>query len=153
MSDIGSAPPWITTVVTSFFSALGGTAVTAWWARGLLASMDEKHEQKVQTAKKEIKDEHDRLFREAKEEHIRLSREVKEEADTLAHSFGEGLSAIRQKVHEVETWNRDNFVRREDFFEAMKTIHRSLENLSSELKMSMTEVRSKMERLLVGGGK
>lgn len=153
MSDIGSAPSWVTTVATSVLSAVLGAAGAAWRARGLLADIDDKHDKKVADAKKEIKDEHDRLFREAKEEHIRLSREVKEEADTLAHSFGEGLSAIRQKVHEVETWNRDNFVRREDFFEAMKTIHRSLENLSSELKMSMTEVRSKMERLLVGGGK
>lgn len=57
----------------------------------------------------------------------RLDREALERAETLRHEFGETGAALRNKIHEVETWNRDTFVRRESFDAAITRIEKSME--------------------------
>src|SRR5258705_13277125 len=62
-----------------------------------------------------------------------LQRDVRKlEAETVeAHrrEVGETVSAIRQKIHDVETWNRDTFVRKETFEQVIGRIEKSLDKL------------------------
>lgn len=57
--------------------------------------------------------------------------------DDMGRSFGEGLSAIRQKVHDLETWIRDEFVRKGSF-----------EGSQSRMERIVSEEFGKMEKRL-----
>lgn len=43
-------------------------------------------------------------------------KEIDEHIEQMSREFGETVHAMRQKIHEMEVWNRDNFVRRDGFY-------------------------------------
>lgn len=47
------------------------------------------------------------------------------ELDALGRSFGETAAAIRQKVHDIETWSRDEFVRKGSFENVMTRMEKT----------------------------
>jgi hypothetical protein len=57
-----------------------------------------------------------------------------EREDRLRHEFGETASALRAKIHDVETWNRDNFVRKGSFEMVIGRIEGSIEKLGDKLE-------------------
>lgn len=70
--------------------------------------------------------------------------ELKTELETLDHRFGsdldlverrvgETISAIRQKVTEVELWNRDNLVNKDTLLEIKETLRRFEDRLDKRL--------------------
>ena len=61
--------------------------------------------------------------------------------ETEIRATGETGAAIREKMHLMETWNRDNFVRREDFKSSMDQINQKIDRLDSS-------VSEKLDRLL-----
>lgn len=79
-----------------------------------------------------------------------IQRDVRKlEAETVeAHrrEVGETVSAIRQKIHDVETWNRDTFVRKETFEQVIGRIEKSLDKLGDRFE-------EKMDRLIERLGK
>ena len=54
-------------------------------------------------------------------------KEIDERLDAQSRDFGETISALRQKIHEVELWARDTFMRRDGFYKVQ-------EQLSAEIK-------------------
>src|SRR5690348_11659272 len=57
--------------------------------------------------------------------------EIEERQDRMAREFGETAQAIRQKIHEVETWARDEFMRKEDYDVVREDIVRMADKLEA----------------------
>jgi hypothetical protein len=76
---------------------------------------------------KELRDEMDAQVDNLQRDVVSLQTAGLERAETIRHEFGETASAIRQKIHDVETWNRDTFVRKESFEMVVSRIEKSIE--------------------------
>ena len=50
---------------------------------------------------------------------LELEQKINVETDHVTHDFGETVSAIRQKMNDMELWNRDNFVNKSTFNSVM----------------------------------
>ena len=55
---------------------------------------------------------------------LELEKRISVEADAAVSHFGEAMSAIRQKISEMELWNRDNFVNQRTFEAIVSDIRR-----------------------------
>jgi uncharacterized membrane protein len=80
----------------------------------------------------EANNEHDNL-RDAMRE---MNRNIDEMINARSREYGEGLVAIRQHMVDHALWSRDNFVRKEDFNNAMQ-----------EIRSGQTRVEEKLDDL------
>lgn len=78
---------------------------------------------------------------------LKLSRaiaEVKEDIDSRSnqatHNTGETIAALRQKIHDVELYASNNFMRRESFYEVNR------EN-TQNLKSAFDKIDARLERM------
>ena len=62
-----------------------------------------------------------------------LEKSDMERADSLRREFGETGSALRTKMHEMETWNRDVFVRKDSFESAINRLEKATENAVNKI--------------------
>lgn len=62
----------------------------------------------------------------------------------LRREFGETGAALRQKINEVELWNRDNFVRRDTFSAVTASWH-------GEVRTRFEKIDEKIDRVVAGG--
>lgn len=69
-------------------------------------------------------------------------------ADTIRSEFGETASALRQKIHEVETWNRDTFVRKESFELVITRIENAMGKATDAMNKTMDKIESRIEALI-----
>lgn len=67
-------------------------------------------------------------------------REIDERIDQQSRQFGETVSALRQKITDVELYVRDNYVRRESFYKVV-----------DDLGVRIEKRIDKLERKLDGG--
>ena len=51
---------------------------------------------------------------------LELEQKIHIETDQTTHNFGETVNAIRQKMNDMELWNRDNFVSKSTFSTVME---------------------------------
>ena len=58
---------------------------------------------------------------------IAKTEELRKETGEMGHS-------LRTKIHEIETWNRDTFVRNETFESVISRIEKSIEKFSEKLE-------------------
>jgi hypothetical protein len=58
---------------------------------------------------------------------LELAERIGIETDGAVNKFGEAMSAVRQKISDMELWNRDNFVNQRTF-EAIVSDLRRLED-------------------------
>jgi hypothetical protein len=75
----------------------------------------------------------------------KLEKSSMERAETLRHEFGETGSALRTKIHEVETWNRDTFVRKESFEMVIGRIEKTFEKSVEKLEKSIEKLGDRFE--------
>lgn len=68
-------------------------------------------------------------------------------AERLAGDVGETMLAIRQSLTDAQMWNRDNFVRREDFKVTIDSINRNIDVLRTSMETSMSRVSDKLDKL------
>lgn len=68
-----------------------------------------------------------------------------QELDSLGRSFGETAAALRQKVHEVETWARDEFVRKGSFEGAVNRLERTVGDQFTKLEARLERMESKID--------
>ena len=61
-----------------------------------------------------------------------------------AREFGETASAIRAKVHEVELWARDTFVRRESFLRVVDEVRTGFSDLGARLEKRMGQIEERL---------
>lgn len=55
---------------------------------------------------------------------LELTQTIHVETDAAISQFGEAMSAIRQKISDMELWNRDNFVNQRTFEAIVSDIRR-----------------------------
>lgn len=68
------------------------------------------------------------------------SAEIDKLSDEVRREFGEGLSALRAKIHEVELFIRDTYVRRDSFSLVVTRIEEMI-------KLSMDKMDAKLDKL------
>lgn len=71
-----------------------------------------------------------------------LSRDHSDLIDRRSREIGDGLSAIRQKITDVELWNRDHFVKQTDFTAAMNELKAG----QARVEKTLQEVRDRLPR-------
>ncbi len=74
-------------------------------------------------------------------------REIDIEVEQVRRDVGETVSAIRQKITEIELYTRDNFVRRESFYEVTKGLADAVKTIGDKLENRMERLDGKLDRL------
>jgi hypothetical protein len=74
-------------------------------------------------------------------------KEIDEVADRVRHDFGETVSAMQAKIHEFETWSRDNFVRKESLNAMMLRFEKAQEARDERLEKRLDRIETKMDEL------
>ena len=121
MSEPSSTTIGVIVGLVSFVgSILASGASLSWKARGVVEEADKKVEAKATELRSEFKKAHEDFLKDVSETFI----------------------AIRQKIVDVEIWNRDNFVRREDFTAIVTGLNRSIEALGSKIDARLQEMRA-----------
>jgi hypothetical protein len=69
----------------------------------------------------------------------RARDEIEAKQDQEVRHFAETAAAIRQKVHEVELWTANTFLRRDSFYKAQ-------EDLKAEMKALGDKIDARLER-------
>lgn len=64
--------------------------------------------------------------------------EISENCETIRHDFGETGIALRQKMHEMEMWGRDNHLQK-----------RTFEIVTSEIKDSLKSITDKVDAQMI----
>ena len=82
-----------------------------------------------------------------------LERKIDAETDNTVHDFGETVAAIRQKMTDMELWNRDTFVTKSTFDVVMQQLRSDAERLEDKIDNRFDRLEAKLERenKLVGG--
>lgn len=75
----------------------------------------------------------------------KLEKSGMERAETLRHEFGETGNALRTRMHEMETWNRDTFVRKESFEMVISRIEKTFEKSVEKLEKSIEKLGDRFE--------
>jgi phage host-nuclease inhibitor protein Gam len=75
-----------------------------------------------------------------------LTRTSADRAETLRHEFGETGNALRTKIHEVETWNRDTFVRKDSFDMVIGRLEKSLEKMSDKIEDRIDRLADRLQK-------
>lgn len=68
-----------------------------------------------------------------------------QELDALGRAFGETAQAIRQKIHEIETWARDEFVRKGSFEGAVNRMENTVGEQFKEIKQRLERMETKID--------
>ena len=86
-------------------------------------------------------------FERIEEELIVIQRQIVSDGAARSREAGESIAAIRQKVHEVETWSRDNFLRRESFTQTMAAYEARSTESRNDLKDRLGRIESKIDHM------
>jgi len=86
-----------------------------------------------------------RLYLDAQLDNLHLDqdkreRENVERAETIRREFGETGNALRTKIHEIETWIRDEFVRTESFEAAINRLEKNSDKGFDRLEKRLDDV-------------
>ena len=76
---------------------------------------------------------------------IRIERDSQGRAETLRHETGEVGAALRTKVHEVEVWTRDTFVRKDSFEMVIGRLEKSIEKLGDKIEDKMERIVERIQ--------
>lgn len=74
-------------------------------------------------------------------------KEIDERIDRQKREFGENVAAIRQKVHDVETWARDTFVRHDNFNKLTDEIRADIRSVGGDIKQMGADIQSRIDRM------
>jgi Sec-independent protein translocase protein TatA len=71
--------------------------------------------------------------------------EIEARQDRLAREYGEAVSAIREKVNQVELYCRDTFVRRDSFYKVSGDITEDMKSLRNEIIDRLERMETKID--------
>lgn len=75
-----------------------------------------------------------------------MERRLRGEIDDAIKYSGESVSAIRQKMTDMELWNRDNFVDKETFRSVTTDLKRWWERFEDRMSMRLDTIDKKLDR-------
>lgn len=73
-------------------------------------------------------------------------KEIDDRLDAQSREFGETVSALRQKIHEVEMWSRDTFMRRDGFYKVKEDLTTEIKGIRDELKSDLRRMEDKLDQ-------
>jgi len=77
---------------------------------------------------------------------IEASRdEIEAKQDSRYREFGETAAALRTKIHEVETWSRDTFVRKDSFEGGLSRIEKMIGDRFGGVEARMERMEGKID--------
>jgi hypothetical protein len=100
---------------------IASVATGGWWFRGIKADLEKQ-----------------------------IVKKVDDLRDRILRDTGEGLTALRQKAVDMEIWNRDNFVRKTEFQNALDAFTRSIDSLRTEMNGQYARLNDKMDQIIQG---
>ena len=79
-------------------------------------------------------------------EHAAIRKEFAEELDVVRRETGETGTALRTKIHEFETWSRDNFARRGSLGEIRMDMNQQFRSLTEAIEKRFDKIEDKIDR-------
>lgn len=77
---------------------------------------------------------------------ISVERGSVERADTLRHETGEMGAALRTKIHDVEMWTRDTFVRKDSFEMVIGRLEKSIDKLGDKIEEKLDRLTERFQK-------
>lgn len=82
---------------------------------------------------------------------LELERRINDESDDAIKRFGETVSAIRQKISEMELWNRDTFVSKRTFETIVSDIRDTWRRFEDKIDRRFDSLDRKLSKRDDGG--
>lgn len=79
---------------------------------------------------------------------IELEKKINEETDTIRKEFGETVSALKEKLTQVELYIRDNYVTKNSFNTVLERILAEIRTLSEKLDSHRLRVDAEIKSFL-----
>lgn len=114
----------------TLFAVVSGVAAVVW----KLSRIEKEIREDVEAQVKDVRDNIDAHIDNVQRDVKNLDRESAGRAETLRHETGEMGSAIRQKIHEIEMFSRDTFVRKDSFELVIGRLEKSIEKMTDKLE-------------------
>jgi len=76
-----------------------------------------------------------------------MQRAHSAQIDGLRREFGETASALRSKLHEIETWARDEFVRKGSFELVVGRLEKGIESLGEKIERHLDKMTERLEKI------
>lgn len=89
----------------------------------------------------EIRKSHDEVDKKHEEAAVR----AEERNDLNVRQFGETVAALRQKIHELELWVRDTFVRRDGYYKVQEAVEASIKALGDKMDIRLERMEAKID--------
>lgn len=124
MADVG-----VYIGIGTFAMAVVGYAIKLTWQVGRI--------------EQEVRDDMDAQIDNVQRDIKTMERDSLARAETLRHETGEMGSAIRQKIHDVEMFTRDTFVRKDTFEAVMTRIEKSIDKLGDRLEEKIDKMKGR----------
>ena len=78
-------------------------------------------------------------------EHVAIRREFSDELDVVRREIGEVGTALRTKIHDVETWSRDNFARRGSLGEMRLDMNEQFKAMRAAMEKRFDKMEDKID--------
>lgn len=72
-------------------------------------------------------------------------KELDDRFDVQTREFGETSAALRQKIHNVEIWARDTFMRRDGFYKVKDDLTAEIKTVRDELRTDLRRMEAKLD--------
>lgn len=80
------------------------------------------------------------------EEQIARSRaDIEAKQERMSREFGETVKALKEKVHEIETWARDEFVRKGSFEHSIGRFERTVSDQFTKIDQRLERMEAKID--------
>lgn len=80
-----------------------------------------------------------------------LRQDSADARDRMRREFGETVSAMQHKIHDMETWSRDEFVRKKSFEEFLSRMEKAQEQRDERLDKRLERMENKLDEAAAGG--
>lgn len=72
-------------------------------------------------------------------------KEIDENRERDGRIIGEALAALRTKVHEIETWARDTFVRKDSLDKTMERMEKIMGDMKADLSHQIGRLSDRLD--------
>lgn len=72
-------------------------------------------------------------------------RDIDENMERKTREYGETAAALRTKIHEVEVYMRDTFVRRDGFYKVKDELSAEMRGIAQQLNQRLDRLEAKIE--------
>jgi uncharacterized protein YPO0396 len=131
--------PQLITLAGLFCAVAPGGGGVVWKLTRVESGIREKIESETDVLNEKLAKVHERL--------AGVEKQQIEEIAILRREAGESIAAIRTKVHEIETWARDEFVRKGSFETVVSRMEKGIENLGEKIERRLDKMAERIEKI------